>query len=151
MLRDATCRLWDVRVDGGGPLCARVLDAAASELVRCDISTDGASACAVSTNGMLHVWDLASGKTTASIEAHAGCAYAARLAACGAAIATCGRDGALKVWDVALLQATKRWRRPSRPQTSDRPCSTCAGRRATCCSRAGRCWSKWQFAIPSFL
>ena len=31
--RDATCRLWDVRVDGGGPLCARVLDAASSELV----------------------------------------------------------------------------------------------------------------------
>ena len=120
--RDATCRLWDVRVDGGGPLCARVLDAASSELVRCDISTDGASACAVSTNGMLHVWDLASGRTTASIEAHAGCAYACAFSACGAAIATCGRDGSLKVWDVALLQAKGPAPAPAfSSSTSDRP------------------------------
>ena len=110
-----------MRVDGGGPLCARVLDAASSELVRCDISTDGASACAVSTNGMLHVWDLASGKTTASIEAHAGCAYACAFSACGAAIATCGRDGSLKVWDVALLKATKEVAPAFSSSTSDRP------------------------------
>ena len=110
-----------MRVDGGGPLCARVLDAASSELVRCDISTDGASACAVSTNGMLHVWDLASGKTTASIEAHEGCAYACAFSACGAAIATCGRDGSLKVWDVALLQATNTVAPAFSSSTSDRP------------------------------
>tara|TARA_B100000683_G_scaffold209968_1_gene204417 strand:- start:33 stop:305 length:273 start_codon:yes stop_codon:yes gene_type:complete len=70
---------------------------------------------------MLHVWDLASGRTTASIEAHAGCAYACAFSACGAAIATCGRDGSLKVWDVALLQATKEVAPAFSSSTSDRP------------------------------
>ena len=44
----------------------------------------------------------------------------------------------------------RRRRRPSRPQLLIDPCSTCAGRRATCCSRAGRCWSKSSSAIPEF-
>lgn len=102
--RDATCRLWDVRVDGGGPLCARVLDAASSELTQCDLSRDGAAACAVDCAGSLHVWDLATGTRTASVAAHAGAAHACAFSACGTAIATAGRDGALRVWDVGLLK-----------------------------------------------
>ena len=73
-------------------------------------------------SGMLHVWDLASGRTTVSIEAHEGCAYACAFSACGAAIATCGRDGALKVWDVELLKAKGPAPAPAfSSQTVDRP------------------------------
>mmetsp|Transcript_9831 Transcript_9831/g.34654 ORF Transcript_9831/g.34654 Transcript_9831/m.34654 type:complete len:574 (-) Transcript_9831:314-2035(-) len=98
---DGSARLWDVRAAGGSKSnCARILDGAAGALSALDCDPHGRMACAASVQGAVHVWCLDSGKQLWSdAKAHQGApVYATAYSACGRAIATGGRDRAVRIW-----------------------------------------------------
>ena len=111
---DHTWRLWDIET-----LCSSssstessellLQDGHAREVFGIDFHPDGSLCATTDYSGMIHVWDLRTGKTTMQYHGHAGRVLCAKFAPVnGFQLTTAGDDGCLKVWDLRHRRKTQK-------------------------------------------
>jgi WD40 repeat protein len=109
---DKTARLWDIQTGR----CVRLLTGCAFGINVVKVSPSGQYAAGADYSGIVHLWDLGSGKkvtefrpnkvesnpqqNTKSNHHHQSMIHSLSFSACGTALATGGDDGCVKVWDV---------------------------------------------------
>jgi WD40 repeat protein/mono/diheme cytochrome c family protein len=69
------------------------------------VSADARTVASAAGDGLVKLWDLASGKESARIEAHVGAAYAVCFNSNATEVVTVGADKQLKVWDVQTRES----------------------------------------------
>jgi len=89
--RKVVFRIGGARVDGNEALPGTANDAA--------ISPNGATAVVASDNGVLTIWDTASGRQIKAIQAHNGEAWSVAFDASGTVFASGGSDDVIHVWN----------------------------------------------------
>ena len=85
---------------------ARVLRKRGSFLFAADLSADGARAAAIGEEGIVYVYDVATGDQLAELRGHDGAGEAVDLSPDGRRVVSGGADRSVRVWDVATGEAT---------------------------------------------
>lgn len=109
---DKTARLWDIQTGR----CVRLLTGCAFGINVVKVSPSGQYAAGADYSGIVHLWDLGSGKKVTEFRPtkaesalqhnnkshhhHQSMIHSLSFSACGTALATGGDDGCVKVWDV---------------------------------------------------
>ncbi len=108
---DGSVWLWRAQDGDGHRICARGPRADAVA-----IAPDGARAVSAHEDGCLGVWDLVSGRRTATLAGHRAPATKVRMTAGGRALSASRDDGCLVLWD---LDEGRELRRHPRPAEDD--------------------------------
>ena len=111
---DYTWRLWDIETccnKGPDEKSEELLlqDGHAEKVFGIDFHPDGSLCATTDYSGMVHVWDLRTGKTVMQYYGHAGRVLCAKFAPTnGFQMTTAGDDGCLKVWDLRHRRKSKK-------------------------------------------
>jgi U4/U6 small nuclear ribonucleoprotein PRP4 len=111
---DHTWRLWDIETTTASDEKENsrellLQDGHADKVFGIDFHPDAGSLCATTDySGMIHLWDLRTGKTVSQYYGHAGRVLQAKFAPNnGFQLTSAGDDGCLKVWDLRHRRKAK--------------------------------------------
>ncbi|CAB9497105.1 U4 u6 small nuclear ribonucleoprotein [Seminavis robusta] len=111
---DHTWRLWDIETQQQSTSTENqqeilLQDGHADKVFGIDFHPDAGSLCATTDySGMIHLWDLRTGKTVIQYYGHAGRVLQAKFAPTnGFQLTSAGDDGCLKVWDLRHRRRVK--------------------------------------------
>ena len=104
---DKTARLWDIQ----SGRCVRLLAGSGYGINQVRVSPSGQFAAGADYNGVVHVWDLGSGRKIHELRAEGKdmdstqrpMIHSMSYSPCGSAIATGSDDSSIRVWDVRGL------------------------------------------------
>jgi WD40 repeat protein len=112
--RDAEVRIWDWEEEE----VVRTIDVPADRAVAFDPSSTRIAMPAADDNGVVEVWDSATGHKEASLSGHTSGVWDVDFAPDGSAVATASLDGTVRLWDVASGQRVLVLRGHQAPTTS---------------------------------
>jgi len=94
--------------------CVRRLKGCNSPVSAVAWSPEGELLVSGNTDGMLRWWDVAQGKSVATVQAHDGWVRSIQVSPDGRMAASCGEPGVIKLWDIQSRQhiSTIRSNRP---------------------------------------
>ena len=105
---DKTARLWDIQTGR----CVRLLTGCGTGINVVKVSPDGRHAAGADYSGIIHLWDLASGKKVTEFRPKKmdnihdmNMIHSLSFSACGTALAAGGDDCCVRVWDVRKTTA----------------------------------------------
>lgn len=81
------------------------------------LSPDGTRVVSGDEDGVLRVWDAATGKCLATVQAHQGVIHDLAVSPNGKGIATAGADNCVKVWSMASFACLRSFTPPGRAKT----------------------------------
>jgi WD40 repeat protein len=94
---DKTVRLWDVHTGR----CVRLLNGCAEGINCVEISPSGRYAAGADYGGVIHLWDLGSGKKIKELRTERQhIIHSLSYSSCGTALASGGDDCVVRIWDV---------------------------------------------------
>jgi transcription initiation factor TFIID subunit 5 len=94
---DKTVRLWDVHTGR----CVRLLNGCAEGINCVEISPSGRYAAGADYGGVIHLWDLGSGKKIKELRTEQQhIIHSLSYSSCGTALASGGDDCVVRIWDV---------------------------------------------------
>ena len=94
--------------DLADPALQRVLIGHTYAVVAVAVAPDGTWLASASEDGMVRIWDVATGRERAVLHGHTGAVSAVAVAPDGSWLASASDDGTVRIWDVASQPGTGR-------------------------------------------
>src|SRR5262249_16402779 len=98
-------RLWDAT---SGKEIAHPLAGHQNAMLAVDVSPDGTTVATAGQDGVIILWDLATGQENQRLRGHRGEVRSTKYAPGGKALVSSGTDQTFRVWDVASGRETRR-------------------------------------------